>query len=376
MPRPAALHRHVLGALALYSVAAACSGCAEATAPPNNDTTTGAGGSTLTLSIASSSGTGGSGGSGGFGVTGSGGSGGEFCTSTSAKAQSLPVDLVFVIDRSGSMLGAKWQGTTKALTTFFNDPVSAGISAGLVYFPTLKPFGVSCDVDFYKVLDVPVAPLPDNAFALTNSMPATPTGANTPTYSALDGALRAATAYQDAHPTHKVSVVLATDGDPTGCGVVTVPGIASLAQSARDYNGVQTYVIGVEGSIIPNLDLIATAGGTTTYDISQDINQFSAAMAEIRTAVLGCEFGLPPPPAGRELVPDLVNFTYTAGGTDMPVTLPRADDLADCGDMPGWYYDSNITPTKILVCPASCVTVQNDTEAEIAVAFGCSSVLN
>jgi len=48
-------------------------------------------------------------------------------------------------------------GTTSALTTFFNDPVSAGIAAGIVYFPTLKAFGIPCDVEFYKVLDVPVA---------------------------------------------------------------------------------------------------------------------------------------------------------------------------------------------------------------------------
>jgi hypothetical protein len=76
------------------------------------------------------------------------------------------------------------------------------------------------------------------------------------------------------------------------------------------------------------------------------------------------------------LVPDEVNFTYTPGGTGMPVTLPRADDLADCGDEPGWYYDNNKAPTKIVLCPASCNTVQNDSSAEVHVAFGCQSVLN
>lgn len=373
MRRPTAIHRHVLAAFGLSCVATAWWGCAEASAPPQ-ETATGAGGSSLTLSMSSSTGTGGNG---GFNMSGSGGSGGDVCTSTSAKAEAVPVDLVFVLDRSGSMVGAKWAGTTSALSTFFDDPVSAGIAAGLLYFPTIKPFGVACDVEFYKVLDVPIAPLPDNAFALTNSMPASPTGANTPTYTALDGALRVATAYQDAHPTHKVSVVLATDGDPTGCEGVTIDGIASLAKSALNYNGVQTYVIGVEGSIIANLNQIAAAGGTAAaYDITQDVSQFSATMAAIRTAVLGCEFALPPPPLGMSLVPDEVNFSYTPGGTDTPVTLPRADDLADCGGLPGWYYDDNLSPTKILICPASCLTIQNDSLAEISVAFGCDSVLN
>jgi hypothetical protein len=300
---------------------------------------------------------------------------GGACTSTSAAAEHIQLDIIFVIDRSGSMSGPKWIGTTTGLTTFFNDPASSKIGAGLVYFPNYK--ASPCVPADYEPLDVPINALPGNAFTLTNSMPADATGLNTPTYGALKGALLAATAYQDAHPTHKVTVVIATDGEPNACGTTTIDSIANLAKNARNYNGVLTYVIGVEGSIIANINKIAAAGGTVAaYDITTDISQFTAKMKEIRSAALGCEYTIPPPPNNKDLDPAKVNFSYTPKGVGMSKILLRADDLADCNSKPGWYYDSNIAPTKIILCPASCTTVQADSDAKISVLFGCKSQIN
>src|SRR5207302_1919983 len=111
-----------------------------------------------------------------------------------------------------------------------------------------------------------------------------------------------ATAQQDAYPKRRVIVVIATDGGPNACGTTTIDDIADLAKSARNYNGVLTYVIGVQGADIPSINKIAEAGGTTaTYDITNDINQFSAKMAEIRSKALGCDFDIPPPPDGKDL---------------------------------------------------------------------------
>jgi hypothetical protein len=383
--RPAKIHQFSwVGVLALPCIAAAWWGCAEGSGEETDPD--GTGGSTLSLSASS----GGSVGTGGIGV-GGGAGGSEVCVTTSEKAEPVPLDLIFVMDRSGSMAtDGKWTATKSALSVFFNDPTSAGIGVGLVFFPTLKPFLSQCDVVAYKILDVPVGQLPDNAFNLTNAMPQDAASfVGSPTIEALTGALMVATARQDAYPDHKVNVVLLTDGDPSVCenGVVvpvegpatqeTIDDAADVAKSAVDYNGVRTYIIAVEGSYVDNVDQIAAAGGTTAaYDITKDIDLFSAAMAEIRSSALACEFAIPPPPNDTELVPDEVNFTYTPGGTNTPVTLPRANDLADCGDEPGWYYDSNGAPTKILLCPASCGTVQNDSSAEVAVAFGCQSILN
>lgn len=357
--------------LTLAYLTAAWWGCA--TGEPletNGGTTTGA--------TSGDGGSGGSGGTGGVDVNTDGGSQVDdsgACVSTSATAERVQLDMVFLVDRSGSMSGAKWIGTTSALSDFFNDPASAKIGAGIVYFPNYK--ADSCIPGDYQALDVPIGELPDHAFALTNSMPANATGATTPTWGALKGTLMAATAYQDAHPTHKVIVVLATDGDPNACGDATIEHIAKLAKSALSYNGVHTYVIGVAGSTIANLDKIAAAGGTTAaYDVTNDISLFAAKMEEIRGAALGCEFEIPTPPNGGEIDSDMVNFSYTPKSMGTPKVLLRADDLADCNGQPGWYFDSNFAPTKIILCPASCVTVQADSNATVEALFGCKSQLN
>ena len=59
-----------------------------------------------------------------------------------------------------------------------------------------------------------------------------------------------------------------------------------------------------------------------------------------------------------------------------PQTLLQANDAADCGTDPGWYYDNPMNPTKIFLCPATCVTVQADPEANVKFLFGCPTELN
>lgn len=369
MSRPAGIDRSVFVSLALACVSAAWWGCDTSPVGPSTSSSTGSGG-------VAGGGTGGT----TLTVDGGGGEGGGVdagvCTSTSAAAHRIPLDIIFLIDRSGSMdYDGKWEGTKAALTAFFNDPASAGIGAGLVFFPS--PKGAICESVTYETLDVPIGPLPTNAFALTNTFTVHAWGWGTPTYAAATGTLMAATAYQDAHPDHKVVMVLATDGDPYACGDWTMDDVAEVVKAARNYNGVLTFVIAVDGSVITNVNKLAAAGGTgSAYDITQDIDQFSAKMAEIRGVALGCDFAIPPPPAGLQLDPNKVNFSYTPKGVGSPKILPRADDLADCNGQPGWYYDSNSAPTKIILCPASCTTVQADSAATVSVLFGCKSVPN
>jgi hypothetical protein len=280
--------------------------------------------------------------------------------------------MLLLVDQSLDQNSGNWEGSVAGIDSFVTDPASNGITAGLILFPHPGK-EATCDPTQYETLDVPFGLLPGNAFAITNAFAATyqqqPSG-----YEAeMKGALKAATAWQDLNPTHKVVMVLVAYGDPDYCDQ-SFDGLAAICADALGYNGVLTYVIGVPGSPIPDLDKIAAAGGTgMTYDVSSDITLFTQVINQIRTGALGCEFTIPPAP-GQMLDPDLVNFSYTPMGSGMPAELPRARDVTQCGTGPGWYYDNNLTPTKIILCPASCATVQADNGAKVDVLFGCESI--
>ncbi|MGK4007316.1 vWA domain-containing protein [Sorangium sp. So ce1036] len=298
------------------------------------------------------------------------------CAQTSAQATLLPLDMLILLDRSGSMLGSKWSGVTSAISRFVNDTASAGMNVGLTYFPRGAAGQNDCEHTSYEALAVPFGELPTNTSALTASIQDTSPSGGTPMRPALQGVLANATAYQDANPSHKVIVVLATDGDPSGCASNTVANTAELAQRALNYNGVQTYVIAVEGSTVSNLDQIAAAGGTTrAFDVTADVSAFSAKMAEIRASALPCELLVPEPPLGAILDQSRVAVRL-ASGSSGELEIPRADDQADCGAGPGWYYDNEALPKKIILCPASCTTVQATAHAKLDVLFGCEPKLN
>lgn len=335
--------------------------------------TGGAGGTTTGASTSSTSGIGG-----GFNIdAGTGGTeiidDGGACTGSSVKASLTPLDMIVLLDRSGSMWGTSWDGVTNALNAFFVDPKSTGISVGLVFFPSDNP-NDDCVWTDYANLDVPVGVLPGNAQPLADAIEDGADGGTgmTPTWGGLKGALYAATSYQDKNPTHKVVVVIATDGDPTSCAEEDAQAIADLAKSARNYNGVLTYAIGVTGATMSNLDKIAVSGGTTAaYDVTGNVTKFAQAMADIRANALACELPIPPPPAGQQLDTKKVNVNYTPGGATDPVTLPNVLSEQQCGTKMAWYYDNNQNPKKIKLCPSVCDALQGDSSAAMSVVFGC-----
>jgi hypothetical protein len=191
-----------------------------------------------------------------------------------------------------------------------------------------------------------------------------------------------------ANPTHTVVLVLATDGLPTRCAPVDIPGIASLAQGGVSGTpSIKTFVIGVfadseKATSAPNLDAIATGGGTskafivtTSSNVAAD---FQKALDAIRGSALPCEYALPVSMGGQQDF-DKVNVKHTTGSGQVEI-LPYKKNAAGCGTTAGWYYDVDPagggTPTKIILCPATCNTVKNESGmAKVEILLGCKTVV-
>jgi len=232
---------------------------------------------------------------------------------------------------------------------------------------------------------VEVAALPGAAANFVASLNAqVPTGL-TPTAGALSGALAHAQALAAANPMHRVAVVLATDGSPTECMPQDIPGIAMLASNAvAGTPSIPTFVIGVfapteAATAQANLDAWAKAGGSGSafvINTGQNVTMaFLAALGSIRTAAIACEYNVPQPEAGR-LDYGRVNVQFTSGA-GQKTTIGYAGSANGCGTQGGWYYDvdpNRGTPSKIVVCDATCAGFKADPRGTVKVLLGCQTM--
>ncbi|MFO0659140.1 MAG: VWA domain-containing protein [Polyangiaceae bacterium] len=290
------------------------------------------------------------------------------CAGATQEAQKIPLDVFIMLDRSGSMQGARWSNVTQALKDFVNSPGSNGVGVWLEYFEPLS--GDACNANDYAVPQVPYGVLPGAATAIVSSLNSTSPDGLTPTTPALHGAEIAAVAHKNGHPDHKVIVLLATDGVPTSCSS-SVDATAQVAANALAGNpSVITYVIGIGN--VSGLNQIAAAGGSSSAFIVDGGNSsaFLAAMQSIQQQTLGCEYLVPTLPPGQSIDPSKVNVLLTPSGGSA-VVLNSVGDASGCNQDGGWYFDNVNAPTKIYLCPSTCSIVSADQGAKIEVQVGC-----
>jgi hypothetical protein len=248
----------------------------------------------------------------------------------------------------------------------------------------------SCDVPAYAMPAVDVATLPGAATALVASLTQHMPDGLTPTAAALSGAISHAQARARVYPTHRVAVLLATDGEPSECTPDDIPGVAQIA--AAGFAGtpaISTYVIGVFGpddqvGSEANLNMLAAAGGTRTAFIintNQDVEpQFVTALNTVRSSGLSCQFAVPTLVAdGGQIDYYSVNVEFTTG-SGQTVTIGNVKNRASCSaTQGGWYYDvdptTGATPRTISICDTSCNQLKADVTGQVNILLGCKTII-
>lgn len=297
----------------------------------------------------------------------------DTCATETASVESKPIYLVFIFDKSGSMVAdnsPKWESAKAASKAFFQAQESTGVHASLTFFP--DKLNYSCTAEAYAPPTVAMTALPSADFgkSLDQQFP----NGDTPTEAALGGAIQyAKTVAANEAKDGRVAIVLVTDGIPDStCNDNSVPAVAQLAASVAQT--VPTYVIGV-GNELTSLTQIAEGGGTKSAFIvntnapEQIQTDFLSAVNAIKLSAIACDYAIPPAPSGQTIDRNRVTVVHRVDMT--------ANTLAynpGCSGGAGWHYDDEATPRSIQLCDASCTTAKT-TPGKLEVSFGCADQL-
>jgi len=130
----------------------------------------------------------------------------------------------------------------------------------------------------------------------------------------------------------------------------------------------------------PHYTSLVTASGGVRAKICDVASSWTTFLDDITKSVvqasLTCDLPIPAPPMGV-LDPAAINVAVNTGTSN--TTLYKVADATACGTTGGWYYDNPTAPTHITLCPTACTAAQQAITAamggRIVVQFGCQSLI-
>lgn len=377
--------RWKLGAFGIGLVGS-CLAC-SASPDPGDEFGSGAGGPGGGMNLGGGgSGSGAGGGLSLGGATGSGGegaSGGE-CAGVSQQASNavLPVDVIWTIDTSGSM-AAETAAVRQNMNQFSQQIVNAGVDVRIILiaeqykpppFPGFPDDGICIDgpLGSGKCPDDNQGPNFLHVFQTVASTNSLQLILNTyPSYKAAlrPDSLKILTVVTDDNSAlPAASFTQQFDAlDPS----VIMPGLWKLygifcfskcPSAAKQGTVYQELVQQTQG----------VAGDLCTQNFKPVFDQLAAGV--VASSKLACGWNIPAAPAGEIFDKQKVNVKFTAGG-GQESTFGKVTSAADCGPNGGWHYDSEQSPSKVLVCPSTCQAIQSDPAGKIDIQFGCATQL-
>jgi Mg-chelatase subunit ChlD len=325
------------------------------------------------------------------------------CAATNVAAEKTPANILFIVDRSGSMNCNPPPDTTSAFCethpttqnvnkptkwTITRDALKSAIaampathSAGLTFFNT------DDDCAVVSTPNVAVKTIDSTQLALVNSTldAVTPKGL-TPIVGGVT------LGYDHLHTTTgfdgKKILVLLTDGEETCAPEQKQEFLDTTVKNALAV-GIRTFVIGAPGSETNRafLSQVAFNGGTAKsptcnhgaspadqgdchFDLTNAgtnlATELNAALDTITKQALGCEFDVPTGTGPIDY--DKVNVIYgpSAGGQQ---TIGQDTSKACDQGANGWQYSAD--RKRIVLCGQTCSTVKGDPGGSVSIALGC-----
>jgi hypothetical protein len=293
----------------------------------------------------------------------------ECCTPYNEVLRVVPAqgDILFVVDRSGSMLWpavgttrTRWQELTSAMTGVL--PMLDRLPMGMLTFPMLTGDGEVRNCMVASSPDVPIA-LGSRSTILSRLTTAAPRAGDTPTPAAF---MTSQSYLASVTSSSRRFVILATDGLPEpNCGATVDATVAAITELRRTL-GVDVFVIGIVGpdrsgdtSGIPalqaGLNRMADAGGrprsgAIRYYEAVDAAALTTALTSILAAATDCRFEL-------SRVPERPAHLEVRQNTTL---VPRSS----------W----SLSGRTLTISGTYCTQIQNGLVSSITVSDSCTSL--
>jgi hypothetical protein len=293
------------------------------------------------------------------------------CGAESATATEVtrPVDIIWVIDNSGSMSEEEAR-VQNNMNTFASSIASSGVDYHVI---------VIADTSHITV----PAPLGGSPQFLGLNI-------NIDSHNALQKLVESYPMYQAfLRPTSVKHIVVVSDDESgwsqamaeSSIAALTGPGFgtdwrlhAIVAEAPPyDFNSHCFTLSAAVGSIYIHLQQAHMGQFYSLCDTNWSPLFTALAQSVTQGLALPCTYALPTPPNGQTLDPTKVNFVYTPTG-GAPMTIVNVGSAAGCNGGPGWYYDDPANPMQIIVCPTTCTALQHDATGQVSVEFGCGTV--
>ena len=327
------------------------------------------------------SGASGTSGSSGFGTSGSGEAGTGTCAAVAAETAKAKVDIIIVIDDSGSMNEELVQVRTNVNT--FASKIG---SIGLDYTVT---FIVSKGTGTYQVC-VP-APLAGPACA-----------DKPPTFHHVNQDVQSTDSFKLILQTYETSWKNYVRPDAVKVFIEVTDDRSDMTYTQFDQQLLAKAPAGMFGTAasrnyifhsivskpfadtVPSSNVCSGAAGPSTdyQQLSKLTNgivdevckkDYSAVFNNIAKGItdkLGCELKYP---SSAESDPTKLVVTFTPKGQPVQ-SLTQVTDVSKCGTVANaWYYDNPAKPTKIILCPSTCTVANGSPEAKLEALVGCKA---